>query len=95
MTIVAGFKCSDGIVLAADTLISHWQSNSYESKIFQIGERTLQTCFVAYSGDVLATKEIKGDLEKVFLETEDETQIIPALKKKLKEIHRDQFTNAP
>ncbi len=32
MTIVAGFQCSDGIVLAADTQISHFQSYSYERR---------------------------------------------------------------
>jgi 20S proteasome alpha/beta subunit len=76
MTIVAGFHCKDGIVLAADTLVSNYQSKSYESKIFSIGNAKF-SCYMAYSGVVSVVKDIRDDLRQIVAETDEERQLIP------------------
>jgi 20S proteasome alpha/beta subunit len=93
MTIVAGFNCADGVVLAADTQITHYnnQSQSYEGKIFCVGE----SCYIGYSGDVAATKEIREELEKEVADNRDSPSLHTALKAKIKQIHKEQFTLAP
>jgi 20S proteasome alpha/beta subunit len=83
MTIAVGFRCDDGVILAADTEITHWQSRSYESKILDISAG-YHSCYLAYSGDVMFTKEITEDLKEVVAQTEKATELAHALKRKIK-----------
>jgi 20S proteasome alpha/beta subunit len=94
MTIVAGFSCKDGIILAADTLVSYETSKGYESKIFDIGGE-YRTVFVAYSGDTNATKDIKEQLKDAIAGLQEEKDVITALKTTIKQIHQERYTSAP
>jgi Proteasome subunit len=93
MTIVAGFKCKDGIVLAADTQVSYPQSYSYESKIFDLSGRL--SCFMAYAGNVPIAKEVKERLQQTVADTVEASQLIGNIKMELKELHTDYFSKAP
>ena len=72
MTIVAGFRCDDGVVLAADTEITfdNGTGKTYESKIFKINE--LVKCNLAYTGITDFAKEFVDHLrENITRKTRD------------------------
>lgn len=95
MTIVAGFCCKDGIVLAADTLISFEASKSYESKIFDISVSGYAPCLVAYaSEDVNASKGIMEQLRGAIAGLKGRKDRERALKAVIREIHQERYTSA-
>jgi 20S proteasome alpha/beta subunit len=62
MTIVAGFHCTDGVLLAADTLISFegTDTKTYDSKIFRINPEL--DIYLTYAGDPDFAKEYVCEL---------------------------------
>lgn len=93
MTIVAGFKCSDGVVLAADTQVTNWNTYSYECKILDISGSGLD-CYLAYSGDVLLTKEVQQEFKNALRTVPNEDELISTIRVTASELHRRYFTNA-
>jgi len=63
MTVVAGFRCTDGVLLAADSLIGFDDDSvqTYESKIFCINPEL--DIYLAYAGDANFAKEYVRELE--------------------------------
>jgi Proteasome subunit len=59
-TIAAGFRCSDGVVLCADTEITLEMGKTYQSKIFLINEAL--GCYLTYSGFPDFAKELADEL---------------------------------
>jgi len=96
VTIIAGFRCKDGVVLAADTQISHWHSYSYESKIIDLSSAPhWHRCYMAYSGDTGTAKEISEELRSVISDTSQIDQLAKNLKTALKKLHAEHFSHAP
>lgn len=96
MTIAATFKCRDGVVLAADTQISHWQSYSYETKIIDLScAPDWNPRYMAYAGDVATVKEIKEDVQNTFAETQNPDHLAKNLKTTFKRLHNEHFSKAP
>jgi 20S proteasome alpha/beta subunit len=64
MTIAAGFCCSDGVLLAADTLISMQggSGKSYESKILEVDFDL--NMYLTYAGDPDFAKEYVNELSE-------------------------------
>jgi 20S proteasome alpha/beta subunit len=64
MTIATGFCCSNGVILAADTLITMYggTGKSYESKIFEVNFDL--NMFLTYTGDPDFAKEYVNDLSE-------------------------------
>jgi 20S proteasome alpha/beta subunit len=64
MTIAAGFRCKDGVLLAADTEISFsgGAGKTYGSKLFQLD--TKLGCHLTYSGSADYAKELVYDLKQ-------------------------------
>jgi 20S proteasome alpha/beta subunit len=64
MTIATGFCCSDGVILAADTLITMvgGAGKSYESKIFEVDFDL--NMFLTYAGDPDFAKEYVNELSE-------------------------------
>ena len=58
MTIAAGFRCKDGIVLCADTQISRGHTKYYEEKIYVNDGQDFAVAF-AVAGDISLVKEIR------------------------------------
>jgi hypothetical protein len=60
MTTAIGFKCQDGIILAADSEISEGWSKYEESKIIRFNA----DCFFAYAGRSLVVKDRMADFQR-------------------------------
>lgn len=73
MTIAAGFRCKDGIVLCADTEITLSVGKTYESKIFYPSERL--GCHLTYCGSADFAKELVGDLQRTLASTTEDTAL--------------------
>ncbi|MGA3169144.1 MAG: hypothetical protein ABSF14_23860 [Terriglobia bacterium] len=56
MTIAAGFKCRDGVLLCADSQITSDQGKTYQAKIFGINKPA--GVYLTYCGSVLFAKEL-------------------------------------
>jgi 20S proteasome alpha/beta subunit len=56
MTVAAGFVCSNGVVLGADTELSFTTGKANERKVFEINQ--YHGCYVTYSGDSYAAKDL-------------------------------------
>ncbi len=56
MTVAAGFVCSNGVILGADTELTLTTGKTNESKIFPINPK--QGCYITYSGDSYAAKDL-------------------------------------
>lgn len=56
MTVAAGFVCSNGVILGADTELTLTTGKTNESKIFSINPK--QGCYITYSGDSYAAKDL-------------------------------------
>jgi len=65
MTIAAAFRCNDGVLLAADTLITFvgGSAKKYESKLFQINVDL--DIHLAYAGDPYFVKDYVEELRKL------------------------------
>jgi 20S proteasome alpha/beta subunit len=63
MTIAAGFCCSDGVVLAADTLMTlPGGGKTYRPKLFKINEK--ESSYLAYSGTEAFAKGLVSKLQQ-------------------------------
>jgi len=92
MTIAAGFRCKDGVVLCSDTQISNFSGRSYETKLFPI--KIEADCHLVYAGYVEFIKEFVADLKEIAQPLEDH-KLIQAIKKHYKQAHKTYFTDAP
>jgi 20S proteasome alpha/beta subunit len=64
MTIAVGFKCVDGIVLAADSLYTEGDAKLYGQKIFPIPSNGRYALTIAGAGGVPSLKGIVREIEK-------------------------------
>jgi len=62
-TIAAGFRCSNGVVLCADTEITLGAGKTYQSKIFVVD--ALAGCYLTYCGSTDFAKELVDDLRQI------------------------------
>jgi|SRR5271157_4393694 len=92
MTIAAGFRCANGVVLCADTQITQVGGKSYKSKILPVNRE--EDCFLVYAGDVDFVREFTADLKQIVAgKTGKELAI--AIKKHYRDFHRQHYTYAP
>jgi 20S proteasome alpha/beta subunit len=88
MTVVAGFRCADGVLLAADTLVSFEDSSAqtYQTKIININPEL--GMYLTYTGDVDFAKEYAHELERATVgRTESEALVLAdQISKKLWEV---------
>jgi hypothetical protein len=92
MTIAAGFRCKDGVLLCSDTQITEEAGKSYESKIFPINPSA--DCFLAYAGYVGFIKEFVEELRKITAH-EEGAKLIQVAKTHYKRFHHKHYTQAP
>jgi 20S proteasome alpha/beta subunit len=93
MTIAAGFRCKDGVVLCADTEITVGATGKkYQSKLFRIN--TKAESFLAYTGDVEFTNEL---VEKLRETTEGKTgeEVLAAARDIYRDFWKEHYTQAP
>jgi len=64
MTIAVGFRCSDGVVLAADSLYTEGVAKLYGQKIFPIASNGRYALTIAGSGGVPSLKGIVREVKK-------------------------------
>lgn len=62
MTIAAGFRCKDGVVLCADSEITLGTGKTYQSKILPLSDAL--GCYLTYCGSADFAKELAGDLKR-------------------------------
>ncbi len=92
MTIAAGFRCKDGVVLCSDTQITQVGGKSHESKIFSINPQA--ESFLVYAGYVGFIKEFVGDLKKIV--AHEKTQgLVQQAKVHYRRFHNKHYTQAP
>jgi 20S proteasome alpha/beta subunit len=89
MTVVAGLVCSNGVVLAADTEITHADNwKTYESKIFPINRET--GCYFAYTGTPDFAKELADRLRSKTKAKDDPDEITTVIKQEYQAMVGDQ-----
>lgn len=92
MTIAAGFRCQDGVVLCSDTQITQEGRKSHESKIFPINPS--EDCFLVYAGYVGFIKEFVEELRKVTANQKG-TKLVQVAKTHYRRFHHKHYTQAP
>jgi 20S proteasome alpha/beta subunit len=92
MTIAAGFRCKDGVLLCSDMQITEDAGKSYESKIFSINPEA--DCFLAYAGCVGFIKEFVEELRKVTAH-EVGTKLAQVAEAHYRRFHHRYYTQAP
>ncbi|HVB98755.1 MAG TPA: hypothetical protein VNJ12_05405 [Candidatus Dormibacteraeota bacterium] len=94
MTIIAGFRCKNGVVLAADTEITNLggTGKTYESKIFTINAQL--GCSVAYTGDSDFAKELVDEL-RVATKNKTSEEALTAAKLIYREFWHEHYTKPP
>lgn len=95
MTIAAGFRCSDGVVLCADTEISAGASKFTQSKFHMSHHVACRPAFI-YAGDrdysIMAIELLVGGI----METESKggADILNSIREKLIELHDSYYTRS-
>jgi len=92
MTITAGFRCKNGVVLCADSEITLTQGKTYEAKLFTINEE--QEAYLAYAGSSFFIKELVGSLRDTS-EGKTGKTLIDAIRKTYKSLHNKHYTKPP
>jgi 20S proteasome alpha/beta subunit len=92
MTIAAGFRCKDGVILCSDTQITQAAGKTYESKIFPIKDDA--DCLIAYAGDVGYIKEFVGELKEIAAK-ESNDKLIHIIRGHYRRFHHKNYTQAP
>jgi 20S proteasome alpha/beta subunit len=92
VTIAAGFRCSDGVVLCSDTQITQAAGKSYESKIYRINPEA--DCFLVYAGDVALIKEFVAELKDITA-NKFGREVVKAAKSHYRRFHDKFYTQAP
>lgn len=92
-TIAAGFCCSDGIVLAADTLMTlRGGGKTYRTKLFTINEK--EDSYLAYSGTEAFAKELVNELQQGTIGKTGDT-FLKAIKERYGQFWREHYTIPP
>jgi hypothetical protein len=92
MTIAAGFKCRDGVILCADSQITLNQGKKYQAKIFGINKRA--GIYLVYSGDVVFARELVDILQEALKERIGKSAVTD-VKKIYKDFRREHYTKLP
>ena len=93
MTIAAGFRCKDGVVLCSDSQISRGDfGNKYESKLFTLNHLT--DCYLVYAGFTQFVKELVPQLKEIASKHEG-AALLRGISKCYKAFHRRYFTKGP
>jgi hypothetical protein len=90
MTIVAGFRCYDGVLLCADAEITLTQNKTYQAKIFKIQP----DAYLAYTGDVDFVRELVDILRRA---TAGRTgrDLLTEARRIYREFYRKHYTQPP
>lgn len=94
MTIIAGFRCKDGVVLTADTEITTdgGTGKTYASKIFSLAPEL--DCYMAYTGDTDFAEEFSDYLIQN-LKGKSSQAALAYIKTAYQEFRAKHYTNAP
>jgi 20S proteasome alpha/beta subunit len=92
MTIAAGFKCRDGVILCADSQITLDQGKKYQAKIFGINKRA--GMYLVYSGDVLFARELVDALQGAMKEQIGKSAL-NEVRRIYKQFHHKHYTQPP
>ena len=94
MTIAVGFRCLDGVVLAADTLITFegGTGKKYESKLFTVNAPL--GIYLTYAGDPDFAKELVRSLQVSTL-GRGEKQALSIVKQTYQTFYREHYTEPP
>jgi 20S proteasome alpha/beta subunit len=93
MTLAAGFRCNDGIVLCADSQISQGEyGNRYKSKLFTLNNRT--DCYLVYAGFTDFVRELVPQLEEIASKKEG-SALLRDISKCYKAFHAKHYTRVP
>jgi hypothetical protein len=90
VTIAVGFRCSDGVLLCADSQITYGSRKVYQAKIFKIQDGE----YLTYTGDTLLAKELVAALKEA---TKGITGAAAAktARQVYTAFHREHYTAAP
>jgi 20S proteasome alpha/beta subunit len=93
MTVAIGFQCYDGVLLCADTEISHGQTGkSQESKLHVLSKGSKgHGCACVYAGDVDFMKQVLPSLEGTIRDQEHK-QLVNRLNREWLSIHKKSAT---
>lgn len=93
MTIAAGFCCSDGVVLAADTLMTLPSGGkTYRPKLFKVNEK--ESSYLAYSGTEAFAKGLVSKLQQGTIGKSGDT-FLKAIEGIYKHFWREHYTEVP
>src|SRR6266498_5435378 len=93
MTISAGFRCQNGVLLCADSEITTLSGGKkYEVKLFHINWR--EECYLAYAGSTLLARELVEALRS-FTKDKRGRDLLETVKTAYQEFHRKHYTQAP
>lgn len=93
MTLAAGFRCNDGVVLCADSQISQGEyGNRYRSKLFTLNNRT--DCYLVYAGFTEFVRELIPQLKEIASKKEGLT-LLSDMSKCYKAFHARNYTRVP
>jgi Proteasome subunit len=95
MTIAVGFRCTDGVVLAADTEISldDGVGKTKASKVFPVNHEL--SCFLTYTGDSDFVEDLVGDLRRILDRGLTESEALDSIKETYRAFMQKYYTEAP
>jgi Proteasome subunit len=92
MTIAAGFRCKDGVILCADSEITLSQGKTYQSKLYIINRD--QDCCLAYAGDVNFAKELV-DIMRNATKGQEGKNLVDIARNIYRSFYRKHYTEQP
>jgi 20S proteasome alpha/beta subunit len=93
VTIAAGFRCRDGIVLCADSEITLGQGGkTYQAKMFPINVKA--DAYLVYAGVTAFVREFVYELKKAVMNQTGDA-LLNTAGNIYKDFHRQHYTNAP
>jgi len=93
MTIAAGFRCKDGVILAADSQITLSDGGkTYQSKIFPVND--VEDCYIAYAGYADFAKELVAEVRNA-TRGKCGSDLVASIGGTYKRFWREHYTDAP